>query len=1002
MISKVLNAIFGSKHTRFIKKITPLVGEINGHFATLSELSEEALIDKTRQFRERLASGETVDQLLPEAFAVVKEACRRHCGKEWMAVGQVVKWEMVPYDVQLIGAIALHQGRIAEMATGEGKTLVGVLPTYLNALTGRGVHVVTTNDYLAQRDSEWMGKIHRYLGLSVGVILNNMDSEVRRQNYGCDITYGTNNEFGFDYLRDNMAVDVADLVQRPFYYAIVDEVDSVLVDEARTPLIISGTVNVTMESYNQLSPFVKKLYERQNYLNNELLNEVKTLVEKRDNGTGEGKEDDQNFEIGKRLFQAKLGGPKHKTLMKAFSESGMKTLCEQAENFYIREKKTGVLEELNFYNINEKNHSADLTDKGREVIAGGQGDKDLFLLPDLTDELVKIDNDNSKTDVEKLKAKEEMHRKHQDRSERIHVISQLLRAYSLYEKDVEYMVQEDRIVIVDEHTGRPLEGRRYSDGLHQAIEAKENVKVQRESQTLATVTLQNYFRMYEKLAGMTGTAETEENELWEIYKLEVVVIPSNDKIRRKDWDDIVYKTRREKYKAIIAEVKALNDLGRPVLVGTVSVEVSELLAGMLKRQGVKCQVLNARHHQREAEIIMQAGHFGAVTIATNMAGRGTDIKLGDKVVTYTRGDGIKEGATGGLFVVGTERHESRRIDRQLRGRSGRQGDPGDSRFYLSLEDELMRLFGSERIARIMDRLGMKEDEPIEHPWITKSVERAQKRVEARNFEIRKHLLEYDNVMNVMRTEIYKRRRAALTGEHVDEVLKEMVESYLEETLIQFCGEDSSPSEWDWDGLSLELISTLSLRMERREDLSLEEFLDLVTEKAFALLEERKKFVDTLDPELFNRVKRVHILRTIDDVWKDHLYDMDCLREGINYQAYGQKDPLIEYKKEGFSMFEKMLLKVNRLSLEKIFNTTFTVEEKSGNQSMVNIRFSKAEAAPALSGPREPQDGVQGQPGVQGPPPRPQGPQRPVVAAPKVSPNDPCPCGSGKKFKKCHG
>jgi preprotein translocase subunit SecA len=617
----------------------------------------------------------------------------------------------------------------------------------------------------------------------------------------------------------------------------------------------------------------------------------------------------------------------------------------------------------------------------------------------LSDELVKIGNDSSLSEVEKMKAKEEMHARHQDRSERIHVISQLLRAYSLYEKDVEYMVQEDRIIIVDEHTGRPLEGRRYSDGLHQAIEAKEKVKVQRESQTLASITLQNYFRMYEKLAGMTGTAETEENELWEIYKLEVVVIPTNDKIRRHDYDDVVYKTRKEKYKALLAEIKKLNEVGRPVLVGTISVEISEFLAGMLKRQGVKCQVLNARHHQHEADIVSQAGQFGAVTIATNMAGRGTDIKLGAGVVTFTKGEGNRDGAEGGLFVLGTERHESRRIDRQLRGRSGRQGDPGATRFYLSLEDDLMRLFGSDRIARIMDRLGMKEDEPIIHPWITKSVERAQKRVEGRNFEIRKHLLEYDNVMNIMRVEIYKRRKAALTGEKVDDVLKEMVENYLEDALVQFCGEDTPTSEWDWEGLKAELLSVLSLSVEERNDLSIEDLLDLLTGKAFLQLEERKKFVDSIDPELFDRVKRVHILRTIDDLWKDHLYDMDCLREGINYQSYGQKDPLIEYKKQGFDMFEKMLTKLQKQAVEKVFNTTFTVEEKRGNQSLVNVRFSKAEVAPALSQHTSQQQNI----APEGPPPRhQQGPQRPITVAPKVSPNDPCPCGSGKKFKKCHG
>ncbi len=998
MISKILTRLFGSKHERFIKRVAPLVKKINDEFSTLNRLSDEELRAKTALFKERIAKGESTDDILPEAFAVVKEACRRHVGKEWRVVNHNIRWEMVPYDVQLIGGIALHQGKIAEMATGEGKTLVAVMPTYLNALTGRGVHVVTVNDYLAQRDSEWMGQIHRFLGLSVGVILNNMSSDTRRKNYACDITYGTNNEFGFDYLRDNMAVDIDDLVQRPFYYAIVDEVDSVLVDEARTPLIISGTINVTMESYNQLSPLVKKLYERQNHFNNELIAEAKALLAK------EAVTEEIRLQAGEKLFQAKLGGPKHKQLMKIFNETGMKALCEQAENYYIREKRTHELEEKNFFNINEKNHSADLTEKGREILAGNQGDKDLFLLPDLSDELVKISNDVKISEIDKLKAKEEIHKKHQDRSERIHVISQLLRAYSLYEKDVEYMVQDDRIIIIDEHTGRPLEGRRYSDGLHQAIEAKEGVKVQRESQTLASVTLQNYFRMYEKLAGMTGTAETEENEFWEIYKLEVVVIPTNDSIRRADYDDMVYKTRKEKYKALIAKIKELNDIGRPVLVGTISVEVSEFIAAMLKRQGVRCQVLNARHHEREAEIVTQAGQFGAVTIATNMAGRGTDIKLGSGVVKYVNGDGVKNGAEGGLFVIGTERHESRRIDRQLRGRAGRQGDPGASLFYLSLEDDLMRLFGSDRIARIMDRLGMKEDEPIIHPWITKSVERAQKRVEARNFEIRKHLLEYDNVMNIMRTEIYKRRKAALTGENIDSVMRETIEGYLEDVLFQYCGENVPSSEWDWDGLNGELLSVLSITVDEQHNLSLEEMLDLLVNKAEEYLAERKKFVDSIDNNLFDKIRRIHILRTIDDLWKDHLYDMDCLREGINFQAYGQKDPLVEYKKEGFRMFEALLSKVQRSSLEKIYNTTFTVEEKRGTQSLVNVRFSKAEASNAIrdhgtnrSTGNDSESSAESRAHAQN-----HGPQRPVIAPPKVGPNDPCPCGSGKKFKKCHG
>jgi preprotein translocase subunit SecA len=990
MIGRLLTVLFGSKHDRFVKKLMPMVGTINGHFADCKNLSDDALKDKTPEFKKRLEAGEMLDDILPEAFAVVKETCRRHLGKTWDVVGRPITWDMVPYNVQLIGGIVLHQGKIAEMATGEGKTLVAVMPVYLNALTGKGVHLVTVNDYLAQRDAEWMGAIYKFLGLSVGCILNDMDNDERRENYCRDITYGTNNEFGFDYLRDNMAVDPEDMVQREFHYAIVDEVDSVLVDEARTPLIISGPVNVSTKKYEELNPMVKRLYEKQHYLNNKLVSEARKVMEDEKSGEEGGSE------IGRKLLQVRLGGPKNKQLMKIFQEPGMKRLSDQMENAYIRDKILHQLEELNFFNINEKNGTADLTDRGREVMAGTQGDKDLFVLPDLSDELVKIDNDKSLSDIDRIKKKEELHQSHTDKSERVHIISQLLRAYSLFENDVDYMVQDQRVIIIDEHTGRPLEGRRYSDGLHQAIEAKERVKIERESQTLATVTLQNYFRMYDKLAGMTGTAETEEGELWEIYKLDVVVIPTNDKVRRHDQNDVVYKTKREKYKAIIEGIKGLNEEGRPVLVGTISVEVSELIASMLKRQGIKCNVLNAKQHQHEAEIVAFAGQQGAVTIATNMAGRGTDIKLEQGVVTYTDAAKSKEKAKGGLFIIGTERHEARRIDRQLRGRSGRQGDPGDSRFYLSLEDDLMRLFGSDRITGIMDRLGMKEDEPIIHPWITKSVERAQKRVEGRNFEIRKHLLEYDNVMNIMRTEIYKRRQAALTGKDIDDHLNQMLEEYIEDVLVAHCDDNVPAREWDWQGLNKEFVRTLTVPLEERYDLNLEELLDFIISLAKTRLDEKKKFLSEIDPELFEKVKRVHILRTIDELWKDHLYDMDCLRDGINLRAYGQKDPLIEYKKEGFAMFETLVVKVNHAAVDKIFNTSFTVEESRGQDPMVNIRYSKEETS-AMEGVQPAQLSA-----GEGAPPRERVKRQPVVVGKKIGPNEPCPCGSGKKYKKCCG
>ena len=804
---KLIKKLFGDKHEKDLKVLWPIVTEINSHYETIKNLTNDELINKTKEFKEKVQAHteetrknisdlktrlqsdedfdrnaaydeldgleeklndeyeEILDELLPEAYAVVKSTCQRLVGTSWTVAGNKLNWDMVPYDVQLIGGIVLHQGKIAEMGTGEGKTLVATLPMYLNSLTGRGVHLVTVNDYLAKRDSEWMGEIFRFHGLTVGVILNTMDSAQRQQQYACDITYGTNNEFGFDYLRDNMSVDLSQQVQRKHNYAIVDEVDSVLIDEARTPLIISGPVDRDDQQFNDMKPRIERVYRLQKNL-------VATLVQQAEDLLNSGKNE---TEAGVLLFRAQRGLPKSNKLAKAFSEPSIKRLVQSTEMEYLREKAKNmyIIDDELYFVIDEKSNQIDLTEKGREELAKGSGfEKEYFVLPDLGYEISKFENDETISLEDKVKRKDVLYKKYSEASDRIHTLNQLLKAYTLFEKDVEYVVtDEGKIAIVDEFTGRVLPGRRYSDGLHQAIEAKENVKVERDSQTLATITLQNYFRMYNKLAGMTGTAETEEGEFFEIYKLEVVVIPTNRPIARDDQDDAVYKTKREKYNAIIEQIELLKKDGRPVLVGTTSVEVSETLSRMLKRKGVQHNVLNAKQHQKEAEVVQHAGELSAVTIATNMAGRGTDIKLGAGVVDK-----------GGLYILGTERHESRRIDRQLRGRAGRQGDPGTSKFYLSLEDDLMRLFGSDRITSVMERIGIKDGEVIQHPMISKSVERAQKKVEENNFSIRKRLLEYDNTMNSQREVIYSRRKKALQGDRLKSELLGLMEEMVDEII----------------------------------------------------------------------------------------------------------------------------------------------------------------------------------------------------------------------------
>ncbi len=1014
----VIKKLFGDKSTKDIKELWPIVEEINEEYEKIKILSEDELKAKTEEFkikiqehtteirkkiediRERLHSDEDfdrqaaydeidqleedlndqyeeiLDEILPEAFAVVKSTCERLLGQTWTVAGNKITWDMVPYDVQLMGGVVLHQGKIAEMATGEGKTLVATLPLYLNALTGRGTHLVTVNDYLAKRDSEWMGEIFKYHGLTVGCIINTMDSEQRRKEYACDITYGTNNEFGFDYLRDNMAVDKETQVQREHNYAIVDEVDSVLIDEARTPLIISGPVEVDDQRFDEMKPKVEKLFRLQTGLVAKLVQEAEELLK------SDGKENVN--QAGIALLRAYRGLPKNKRLAKVLSEGANKKLLQDTELEFLREqaKNMHIIDDELYFAIDEKNNTIDLTDKGREELAKGSGmGKDFFILPDLGMEISHFENDQNLSPEEKIKRKDALYNKYSESSDRIHTINQLLKAYTLFEKDDEYVVTEDgKIAIVDEFTGRVLPGRRYSDGLHQAIEAKENVKVERDSQTLATITLQNYFRMYNKLAGMTGTAETEEGEFFEIYKLEVVVVPTNKPVIRDDQDDAVYKTKREKYNSVIDQIEDLRKEGRPVLVGTTSVEVSETLSRMLKRKGIPHNVLNAKQHQREAEIVAHAGEIGAVTIATNMAGRGTDIKLGK---------GVKE--RGGLYILGTERHESRRIDRQLRGRSGRQGDPGASKFFISLEDDLMRLFGSDRISSVMSRMGIKDGEVIQHPMITKSVERAQKKVEENNFAIRKRLLEYDDTMNQQREVIYTRRGRALSGDRLKGAIFDLLDEYAVDVVDRYFKEVQA------DELKEELMRHLLIEMKLEttefETLGEEGIKNRILETAKTFYNKKEEMFGS---EMMAKLERYAYLSVIDHKWKEHLREMDDLKEGIGLRAYGQKDPLIEYKTEAFKLFVGLLEEIRDEVVSFAFKFFPQAPEEiqrkkrqpisritESKQSTTNIGLSSTNHAGVGS------EEVAGKP-------------QPVKVGEKVGRNDPCPCGSGKKYKHCHG
>ena len=1096
-INKILGVFLGNKADKDMAEIAPLVELIKKEYERIKLLSTDELRAESAKLkaivRERIKAeedrivelkemAETVDiqeseniyqeidkleekiddkleevlnEILPAAFSIVKATAKLFTENErivvdasdfdrdlattrnsviiegekavwlnkWIAGGNEITWDMVHYDVQLIGGIVLHQGKVAEMGTGEGKTLVATLAVFLNALTGKGVHVVTVNDYLSKRDSEWMGPIFEFHGLSVDCIDKYQpNSDGRRQAYLSDITYGTNNEFGFDYLRDNMAISPRDLVQRKHHYSIVDEVDSVLIDDARTPLIISGPVpKGEIQKFEELRPKVEKLYAAQRNFVNQCLSDAKRLLTKPD-ATREEKEEGSIL-----LLRAHKGLPKHKPVIKFLSEEGIKALMTKTENYHMQDnnKLMHIITDPLFFVIDEKQNSVELTDKGIDLISTDVEDHHFFVLPDVGSEIAEIENNKSLTKEQVLEKKEELLTSYSIKSERVHTINQLLKAYAMFEKDVEYVVIDNKVKIVDEQTGRIMEGRRYSDGLHQAIEAKENVKVEAATQTFATITLQNYFRMYHKLAGMTGTAETEAGELWDIYKLDVVVIPTNRKVVRHDREDIVYKTKREKYNAVIEEIVELNRIGRPVLVGTTSVEISELLSRYLKMRGIKHNVLNAKLHAREAEIVADAGRKGMVTIATNMAGRGTDIKLTTEV---------KE--LGGLAIIGTERHESRRVDRQLRGRSGRQGDPGSSQFFVSLEDDLMRLFGSDRITGIMDKIGLKEGEMIQHSMITKSIERAQKKVEENNFGIRKRLLEYDDVMNSQREVVYKKRRHALFGERLEvdilnttyDVIDNLVNEFQPNgdfesfnlELIRIMSMESPVSEQEFTRMKAddvvektnnEMVGVYTRRMEAIAKQAYPVIRDVFETKGnmytnivvpisdgkhiFQIITNLEKAYKNQGKELVKSYQKQIVLSTIDDSWKEQLREMDDLKQSVQNATYEQKDPLLIYKFESFNLFKIMITKVNKQIVSTLVKGHIpSVEPQQVHEGherrgldMSRMSTSKSELP---GNPAQPQA------------PREQQPTQPIRVEKRVGRNDPCPCGSGKKFKSCHG
>ncbi|MCL2183874.1 MAG: preprotein translocase subunit SecA [Chitinispirillia bacterium] len=1021
--------LIGSKQERDVKKLIPLLEAVNSFREPTAALSDDELKGKTAEFRERIANGETLDDLLPEAYAVVRETTHRVLGERKTVkdseTGQEIPF-MAHFDVQVMGATVLHQGKIAEMKTGEGKTQVAAMATYLNALSGKGVHVITVNDYLSRRDSEWMGKIFAFLGLTVGCLdLTEPGTPQRQAAYNSDITFGTNNEFGFDYLRDNMAGTPEQCVQRELNFAIVDEVDNILIDEARTPLIISGPVTKSNREYEELKPRVTKLVSAQNALTQKIVAEAEELLQQ------EGKE----FEAGFKLMLMQRGAPKNKKFIKLLKEQGAARYMKMVETEYLRDKKLHMLDDELFYTIDESGHSAELNEKGRVLVGGSN--PEFFVVPDLAEQLGKIDKDESLSIQEKAETKEKAHRDYAEISERIHSVSQLLRAYSLFEKDVNYVVQDGQILIVDEFTGRILHGRRYSEGLHQALEAKEGVKVAGENQTLATVTFQNYFKMYNKLAGMTGTAVTEAAEFHDIYKLDVVTIPTNRTLQRQDFDDEIYKTHNEKYKAIVQDIRVMNEQGRPCLVGTTSIEKSELLSRMLLRAGIQHEVLNAKHHAKEAAIVAQAGRVGAVTIATNMAGRGTDIVLGgnfeitvnnklaaegvlpdtvtleEKRLKYAklyeemRDEQKKVLELGGLHIIGTERHESRRIDNQLRGRAGRQGDPGSSKFFLSIDDDLMRIFGAERIRAVMDRLGTPEGEAISHRWVSGSIAGAQKRVEGRNFDIRKHLKDYDDVMNLQRREIYGLRQRILRGENLKDEMLDQIAASLEDLVLKYAPDKSFSDDWNLNALYEEAQTAFGIVYRIPEDDVNSKIQDDVFDEMWILIKARYEEKEArYGAEGMRKFERAVFLMVIDNLWKDHLFEMDHLKGGVQFRAFGQKNPLYEYQREGLKMFRELRSAIAKevsgylFRLEKAERAVSTAFSgaRTVHDSSASFTTGPSSTSPDAVRQRMPAQLMTNRGGDGGQP----GPKQPIRVGPQTGRNDPCPCGSGKKYKKCCG
>ncbi len=991
-----------SKREKDIARLQPTVERIKENREQYRNLGDDELRAKRDEFKKRYAEGESLDDMLVEAFGVVWEGCRRLTERKasWVVWGQDQVWDMVPYDVQLVGGIVLHEGKIAEMATGEGKTLVAIFPLYLNSIPERGAHLVTVNDYLAKRDAQWMGGVLEFLGCSVGYILGPMTPEERREAYGCDITYGTNNEFGFDYLRDNMVVHADHLVHRDFHFAIVDEVDSVLIDEARTPLIISGAVDKSTHQFTELNPRVVTVVRQQLKIVNNWLSDVERVMRP----ALKGEDVDIDDDTALKLLRISRGAPKNPRFRKLAQIPGVLETVQRTEEAYMRDKAMWEADADLLYVVEEKNNHVDLTEKGREVFAGG--DADFFVMPDLAVSAGEIQGDDNLDPKEKAKRLATVEKQYALKNELISNVDQLLRAYSLYEKDVEYVLQEGKVVIVDTFTGRLQPGRRFSDGLHQALEAKENVAVQKETQTLATVTVQNFFRKYDKLSGMTGTAETEEGEFSGIYQLDVVVIPTNRPIARVDLEDVIYKSKKEKYKAIVEEVNRLHTLGLPVLVGTTTVEVSELLSRLLKLRGINHNVLNAKHHQSEAEIVADAGRVGAVTIATNMAGRGTDIKLAPEIMALPEkwpsmglDPEMYSGQATGLQIIGTERHESRRIDRQLRGRAGRQGDPGQAIFFLSLEDDLMRLFSPDRIIKVMDRLGVEEGEVITHSMVTKAIEKAQVRVETQNYEIRKHLLQYDDVVNKQREVIYSLRRDAVVGTDLRDQFRDFLENAVVGILAEGADRENAPDFWEMDKIALLYQGLVLAPLPLTKDEHLDTGFEALEEKLVDFAVRKYEAKETnLGPDLARQLEKFVLLQVLDEHWRDHLNELIMLRSGIGLRSYGQRDPLVEYKAESFNLFQSMMDNLERSTVSLFFRAELAPPPERKEPELDKLEVTHKEVSAYQEGPAPAAAQQASGPASEGP----TGARTVQREAPKVGRNDPCPCGSGKKYKKCCG